>query len=127
MWTLSVERCIKGWAQNSDNLEVPVCLDIYVDGRVVGQTLANRYRKDLERAGLGSGNHSFAFTPPTGLAFCPDTVKVRRSLDGAVLQFATASRQPQFPLHAIKEPSRPCAVTAKPSAKVRVHRRAASI
>ena len=63
-----IGHLIAGWAQNVDHPEAPVCLDIYAGGRLIGQTLANRYRADLERAGLGSGRHSFAFTPPPG---CP--------------------------------------------------------
>ena len=77
--------CIAGWAQNVDHPEAPVCLDIYAGGRLIGQMLANRYRADLEQAGMGSGRHSFKFTPPAGLGFTPDAVEVRRSLDGAPL------------------------------------------
>ena len=40
--------------------EAPVCLDIYAGGRLIGQTLASHYRKDLENAGLGSGHRSFS-------------------------------------------------------------------
>ena len=52
----------------------------------------DRYRKDLERAGLGSGSHSFAFIPPAGLIFSPDMVEVRRSLDGASLNLSLAGK-----------------------------------
>jgi len=79
---------IAGWAQNVEHPEAPVCLDIYAGGRLIGQTLANRYRKDLECARHRSGNHSFAFTLPAGLTFSPDTVEVRRSLDGASLKLS---------------------------------------
>ena len=41
--------------------------------------------EDLDRAGLGSGCHSFDFAPPAGLSFAPNAVEVRRSLDGVVL------------------------------------------
>ena len=78
-------RCIEGWAQNLHNPEAPVCLDIYAGAQLIGQVLANTYRGDLERAGHGSGRHSFAFTPPPGLVITPDTVHVRRSFDGALL------------------------------------------
>jgi hypothetical protein len=80
--------CIAGWAQNTDYPEAAVCLDIYAGGRLVGQTLASRYREDLALAGLGSGRHSFEFTPPAGLALAPKSVEVRRSLDGAALAFS---------------------------------------
>jgi hypothetical protein len=78
-------RRIAGWAQNVAHPEAPVCLDIFAGGRLIGRTLANRYREDLERAGLGRGRHSFEFIPPAGLAFAPHSVEVRRSLDGAAL------------------------------------------
>jgi autotransporter-associated beta strand protein len=76
---------IEGWAQNVDHPEAPVCLDIYAGGRLIGQVLANRNREDLKRAGMGSGRHAFAFTPPAGLVFAPNAIDVRRSLDGEVL------------------------------------------
>jgi hypothetical protein len=84
---------ISGWAQNTEYPEAPVCLDIYAGGRLIGKTLANRYRKDLEWAGLGSGNHSFAFIPPAGLTFSPDMVEVRRSLDGATLPLSAHAKK----------------------------------
>ena len=76
---------IAGWGQNSDAPEVPVCLDVFVSAKLVGRVLANTYRNDLKRAGLGSGRHAFDFRPPPGVVFTPDTVEVRRSLDGAAL------------------------------------------
>ena len=79
------QTSIVGWAQNTDHPEAPVCLDIYADSILIGRTLANRYRTDLEHAGLGSGCHGFGFTPPAGSTFAPDTVEVRRALDGAIL------------------------------------------
>jgi hypothetical protein len=74
--------CIEGWAQNSDYPETPMCLDICVGDRVIGQTLANRYRKDLAQAGLGSGHHSFIFVPAAGTDIFSEAIQVRRSLDG---------------------------------------------
>jgi Hint domain-containing protein len=76
---------IEGWAQNVDHPEAPVCLDVFAGGRLIGQVLANRYREDLEQASIGSGRHSFTFTPPNGLIFNPRTIEVRRSADGTAL------------------------------------------
>jgi len=73
---------IEGWAQNSDYPEAPMCLDICVGDRVIGQTLANRYREDLAQAGLGSGHHSFLFVPPAGTDIFSEAIQVRRSLGG---------------------------------------------
>lgn len=49
---------IIGWANNSAS-EEPVELDILVDGKKVTRVLANSYREDLEKNGIGSGKHSF--------------------------------------------------------------------
>jgi hypothetical protein len=86
-------RFIEGWAQNADRPEAPVCLDVYAGGQLIGQTLANRYRADLQQAGLGSGSHSFVFTPPDGLDLTYHAVEVRRSLDGASLICSTGERK----------------------------------
>jgi hypothetical protein len=59
-------RLIEGWIQDVAHPEASVCLDIYVDGHQIGQTLADLYREDLRRAGIGSGRHAFAFTLPDG-------------------------------------------------------------
>jgi len=79
-------ECIAGWAQNLEHPEAPVCLDVYADGRLIGQVLANRYREDLKRAGIGSGRHSFEFTMPSEFTFASDEIEVRRSLDSVVLE-----------------------------------------
>ena len=108
---------LEGWAQNIDHPEAPVCLDVFADGRLIGQTLANHYRKDLDQGKIGSGRHSFVFTSPAELPVAADTVEVRRSLDGAVLEFSAGPRRALQPL---------TVATTKRSPNVTVHRRAAS-
>jgi hypothetical protein len=80
--------CVEGWAQNQDHPEAAVCLDILAGGQLLGQVLANTYREDLAQAGLGSGRHGFIFTLPEGVAAIPDSIEVRRSLDGSALKCA---------------------------------------
>jgi hypothetical protein len=92
---LITPHCITGWAQNADHPEAPVCLDIFAGDRLIGQTLANRYRQDLERAGLGSGRHCFEFTPPAGISLARKAVEVRRSLDGSKLPPSVNARRAQ--------------------------------
>jgi microcystin-dependent protein len=75
------QTSIAGWAQNTDHPEAPVCLDIYADSILIGRTLANRYREDLEHAGLGSGCHGFEFIPPRGLDFAARSIEVRRWME----------------------------------------------
>lgn len=57
---------IDGWAQYKDFRETPVVLSIFFDDTLIGTTIANRFRPDLFAAGLGSGNHGFAFRRPDG-------------------------------------------------------------
>jgi len=76
-------RRVAGWVQTVEHPEAPVCLDIFAEGRMIGQVLANAYRADLWRAGIGSGHHAFTFAPPPDIVLA--SVEVRRSLDGAVL------------------------------------------
>ena len=49
----------------------------------VQRVLANHYRADLRKAGLGSGRHAFEVRLPPGAA---GTVEMRRSKDGAALR-----------------------------------------
>jgi hypothetical protein len=76
-----------GWAQDSDALETPVHLDIFIEpangtARRCGRVLANLFRADVRDAGYGSGNHGFEFKLPPGLA---GRVSVRRAADGICL------------------------------------------
>ena len=117
-------RRIAGWAQNIDQSEAPVCLDVYAGGVLIGQTLANRYREDLQRAGIGS--HGFDFTPPAGLDIASRTVDVRRSFDGAALEFldiALPSPRPLAISTTVSGPKR--AADAMRFPKITAYRRAA--
>jgi hypothetical protein len=80
------------WAARASGYspEAPVCLDIYAGSERFGQVVADRYRADLQAAGIGDGRHGFEFVPPAGLAFAPGAVTVRRSRDGAVLSPSSA-------------------------------------
>jgi hypothetical protein len=80
---------IAGWAQNTRHPETPVCLDIVVGGRLIGQVLADRYRPDLQDAGIGNGSHAFEFDIPAGIDLTGG-VEVRRSFDGVALVPSTA-------------------------------------
>jgi len=79
-------RRVWGWAQDLAYPDAPVCLDVVVEGVVVGLVYADRHRGDLERAGIGDGRHAFAFNLPRPHAEAiGHTVAVRRSADGEVL------------------------------------------
>ena len=80
-----------GWAQDVEYPEAPVALDVLVGGTPVVGVLANGYRADLRRAGLGSGCHAFALQLPAALT---GAAVVRRAVDGAVLPLATTAAPP---------------------------------
>jgi type VI protein secretion system component Hcp len=73
-----------GWAQDLENPETPVRLDIMIDGTRVARVLANCYRADLRHAGVGSGCHAFRAALPAG---CAGQVQVRRATDAAELRW----------------------------------------
>jgi len=87
-----------GWAQDVENPETPVCLDILIDGTRVARVLANVYRADLRRAGLGSGCHGFRAMLPAGRSGQGRSgqgrsarVEIRRAKDGAELPWTAAA------------------------------------
>jgi hypothetical protein len=83
---------LRGWALSSAHPNAPLCLDVLVDGTVVAQTLANQYRVDLSKAGIGSGHHGFAVELPAALLPLEVArIEVRRSTDGAALTPFTAA------------------------------------
>jgi hypothetical protein len=79
---------VTGWAQCEAAPEAPVALDVLAGGVPVAQVLANLYRADLRRAGLGSGCHGFELLLPAGVE---GPVTIRRALDGAPLPFTEAA------------------------------------
>jgi hypothetical protein len=78
-----------GWAQDVENPETPVCLDIIIGGAQVARVLANLYRADLRQAGLGSGCHAFRATLPAGIT---GRLEIRRADDGAELSWTETAR-----------------------------------
>jgi hypothetical protein len=80
------DRQITGWAQDMSHPELPVMLEIVVQGQVIGTILACDYRADLKQVGIGQGFAAFSFTAPSGLPLCAlATIIVRRMGDGSAL------------------------------------------
>jgi hypothetical protein len=52
---------LRGWAWDTAAPELRLNLQILIDGAVVGHVVADRLRKDLEHAGIGSGAHGFEY------------------------------------------------------------------
>ena len=75
---------LEGWVMDEAEAAAPVELDVLVDGEMVARVLANRYRTDLDHAGLAGGRCAFSVTLPAS-AVTLSQVVVRRAQDGAVL------------------------------------------
>jgi hypothetical protein len=78
---------IVGWAQDSACPDEPVRLRILDNGVTIGDVVADRYRPDLERAGIGLGRCSFELVVPGGLS--PSgrhMIQVMRASDGQDLE-----------------------------------------
>jgi hypothetical protein len=59
---------IDGWAWDETSPDRPVSLRILDNGVVIGQVLADGYRENLIRHGIGDGRHSFSLNVPGGLS-----------------------------------------------------------
>ncbi len=71
-----------GWVTDATAGAAPVELDVLVDDEIVARTLANRYRADLDQAGLAGGRCAFSVALPAS-AVSLAQIQVRRTNDGA--------------------------------------------
>ncbi|MCW3477114.1 Hint domain-containing protein [Limobrevibacterium gyesilva] len=78
---------LEGWVLDTATPSVPVELDVLVDGETVARVLANRYRTDLDHAGLAGGRCAYSVALPASVVSI-DQVEVRRVADGARLPVA---------------------------------------
>jgi hypothetical protein len=74
---------IRGWVQLLDQPNAAVYLDILDNGVLLCEVIANCYRGDLERAGIGNGRHSFSVLLSQPLdPLIPHEIVVQRRSDG---------------------------------------------
>ena len=81
---------VAGWAIDTDHAELPMVLEIWAGGNLLGTSLACAYRADLEDAGKGNGQCAFFFALPPGTN--ARNLRVRRGGDGASLPLAAVCR-----------------------------------
>ena len=88
-------REVVGWAQDDAQPDAPVSLLITDNDQLIGRILANRYRRDLEEAGIGSGRHGFELKFEKGLAPLEKHVlRVCREYDGIDLAQSPITIEP---------------------------------
>ena len=77
---------ITSWAFDPEHPNTPVVLDVLDGHGLIARVTANRFRADLEMAGIGDGRHGFELPLPHGLSFeIPHELRVRRVSDGREL------------------------------------------
>jgi hypothetical protein len=74
---------ITGWAWDRTRPDQPVMLQVIDNGRLIARVIANRYRADLEQAGIGNGRYGFDLDIPGGLSsLSAHVVHVQYAVDG---------------------------------------------
>jgi hypothetical protein len=82
--TVRGEWKLDGWAHDAAHPELPVLLEILLEGKVIGTALACDFREDLLKAAFEQGRCSFTFVSPIKLRpALLSTLQVRRAVDGA--------------------------------------------
>ena len=77
---------ISGWAWLTDHPKVPVVLEVLDRGEVIAVTVADRFRSDLLRVGIGDGHHAFNVELPRALdPQLAHHLVIRRAADGLAL------------------------------------------
>jgi len=77
---------VEGWVRDVENPELPILLEIVLDGKVIGTVLACDFRGDLKAATKGNGRCAFRFKPPARLpAELLPCLHIRRAADGAAI------------------------------------------
>ncbi|HWB49091.1 MAG TPA: Hint domain-containing protein [Stellaceae bacterium] len=77
---------IKGWAFDPAEPEAAVTVAVLANGLVIARLVADRYREDLEQAGIGDGYHGFDWNIPGGLSTSTrQKIEIRHETDGSPL------------------------------------------
>jgi hypothetical protein len=101
---VTADGAIDGWAHDVQHPEMPVLLEVVLDGLVVATALACDYRDDLRKAGKGQGRCAFFLTIEAPLrADLLDSLRVRRAGDGAEIQMSLPCRAAVMALCGITE------------------------
>jgi glycosyltransferase involved in cell wall biosynthesis len=75
------DECLEGWIWDQRFPNRPVSLELRVNGNPVAHTLANIFRPDLVKAGVGNGYHGFRLRIPASLTKSP-TCQIKIGIPG---------------------------------------------
>jgi hypothetical protein len=89
------EASVSGWAQDMGKPDMPVALDLTVNGKIVARVHADQMRGDLRDFGIGDGHHAFGaailLPPPRGES---QIIVAQRTFSGDVLDVAVRRPPP---------------------------------
>ena len=71
------EKRIAGWALYNQHPNKRVPIDIYFNGELVAEVVADQFRNDLLKLNKGDGHHAFIFEPPSGSFEPPLQLEIR--------------------------------------------------
>ena len=71
------EKRIAGWALYNQHPNKRVPIDIYFNGELVAEVVADQFRNDLLKLNKGDGHHAFIFEPPSGSYQPPLQLEIR--------------------------------------------------
>jgi hypothetical protein len=86
---ISADGLVEGWAQDTANPELPVLLEILLDGVPAATILPCDERLDVKAAGIAEGRCGFAWRAPAGLS--PIRLTIRRA--GGVVALPWAGKE----------------------------------
>ena len=95
---------LSGWAFDPENPAIPVVLEILDGDGSIGRVTANRFRDDLEIAGIGDGRHGFELRLAGGMSHrARHEIRVRRVSDKQELLGSPMAIEPHDSAFLLKE------------------------
>jgi hypothetical protein len=64
---IATSKNIRGWAWDKNHPDSPVTVELYDGNILLGSVVADQFRQDLVKAGIGNGKHGFIFPTPNAL------------------------------------------------------------
>jgi hypothetical protein len=96
-------RLVEGWIFSSRDPARKIRLQVFMDGNLLGECVADRLRADLRDAGMGDGHCAFSFTIPSQSVIM-DFSTIRLRVANSVLYLLpdefTSFPEAAIPLHA---------------------------
>ncbi|MGZ9811152.1 glycosyltransferase [Pseudoroseicyclus sp. H15] len=101
-FTGSIDRIrnnvLKGWVRGPNDAETLI-LDVFADNVLLAEAIpADKYRRDVEGAGFGTGWYGFAYDLPAGISLAGQRLDIRLAGDDTVVLSKTVP--PEMPARA---------------------------